>query len=131
MSPRQDRRQGGLFDVRTNTATTAGYDSVARFAATPLGTPPTLVPSRTKKHDDWDDPCFAMGYDFVSHETGGHLAEETDKFFQQLVNHAGGGDLSDKARFRHIEFIGKVEEAWILDSNVRSTADCPASRSRL
>ena len=46
-----------------------------------------------KKHDDWDDPCFAMGYDFValSHETGGHLAEETDEFFQQPVNHAGGG----------------------------------------
>ena len=59
-----------------------------------------------------------MGYDFValSHETGGHLAEKTDEFFQQLVNHAGGGDLSDEARFRHIEFIGKVEEAWITDS---------------
>ena len=44
-----------------------------------------------------------MGYDFValSHETGGHLAEETDEFFQQLVNHAGGGDPSDEARFRH------------------------------
>ena len=28
-----------------------------------------------------------MGYDFValSHETGGHLAEETDEFFRQLV----------------------------------------------
>ena len=56
-----------------------------------------------KKHGDWDDPCFAMGYDFValSHETGGHLAEETDEFFQQPVNHAGGGDPPDEARFRH------------------------------
>ena len=44
-----------------------------------------------------------MGYDFValSHETGGHLAEETDEFFQQLVNHAGGWGPSDEARFRH------------------------------
>ena len=44
-----------------------------------------------------------MGYDFValSHETGGHLAEETDEFFQQLVNHAGGRGPSDEARFRH------------------------------
>ena len=33
-----------------------------------------------------------MGYDCValSHGTGGHLADETDEFFQQLVNHAGG-----------------------------------------
>ena len=37
----------------------------------------------------------------LSHEAGGHLAEETDEFFQQLVNHAGGGDPSDEARFRH------------------------------
>ena len=46
----------------------------------------------TKKHGDWDEPCFAMGYDCVtlSHGTGGHLADETDEFFQQLVNHAGG-----------------------------------------
>ena len=36
----------------------------------------------------------------LSHEAGGHLAEETDEFFQQLVNHAGGGDPSDEARFR-------------------------------
>ena len=89
-----------LFDVRTNTVTTAGYDSVARCAATARYAAHT---GAIKKHDDWDDPCFAMGYDFValSHETGGHLAEETDEFFQQLVNHAGGGDPSDEARFRH------------------------------
>ena len=89
-----------LFDVRTNTVTTAGYDSVARCAATARYAAHT---GAIKKHDDWDDPCFAMGYDFValSHETGGHLAEETDEFFQQLVKHAGGGDPSDEARFRH------------------------------
>ena len=80
--------------------TTAGYDSVARCAATARYAAHT---GAIKKHDDWDDPCFAMGYDFValSHETGGHLAEETEEFFQQPVNHAGGGDPSDEARFRH------------------------------
>ena len=59
--------------------------------------------SGKKESDSKSDPYFAMGYDFValSHETGGHLAEETDEFFQQLVNHAGGGDPSDEARFRH------------------------------
>ena len=75
-----------LFDVRTNTVTTtAGYDSVARCAATARY---AAHIGAIKKHDDWDDPCFAMGYDFValSHETGGHLADETDEFFQQRVN---------------------------------------------
>ena len=38
----------------------------------------------SKKYLDWE---------------GGSL--ETDEFFQQLVNHAGGGDPSDEARFRH------------------------------
>ena len=64
-----------LFDVRTNTVTTAGYDSVARCAAIARYAAHT---GAIKKHDDWGDPCFAMGYDFValslshSHETGGH-----------------------------------------------------------
>ena len=51
------------MDVRTNTVTTAGYDSVARCAATARYAAHT---GAIKKHDDWDDPCFAMGYDFVA-----------------------------------------------------------------
>ena len=80
--------------------TTAGYDSVARCAATARYAAHT---GAIKKHDDWDDPCFAMGHGLValSHETGGHLTEETGEFFQQLANHAGGGNRSDEARFRH------------------------------
>ena len=48
--------------------TTAGYDSVARCAATSRYAAHT---GAIKKHGDWDHPCFAMGYDFValSHET--------------------------------------------------------------
>ena len=50
-----------------------------------------------------NDKMLRMGYDFIplAIETGGRQAEVTEAFLCRLIDIAGCGDASDKARFHN------------------------------
>ena len=55
------------------------------------------------KQNDWDLRCYQMGYEFtpLAIETGGRQAEVIEASLCRLIDIAGYGDASNRARFRN------------------------------
>ena len=55
------------------------------------------------KHSGWNTPCHRIDYDFtpLAIETGGRQVEATERILCRVIDIAGAGGASDRARFHH------------------------------